>query len=101
MSRESFSVGEIAIWVRPESRYYGERVRISRPLKARRIHDCRRPGSSVVAPCYAIEWLESDHGTPEHGQWLARPQHLRKLPPKQDWVKICSLTDLPREVTCA
>lgn len=26
---------------------------------------------------------------------------LRKRRPPQDWVKLCNLTDVPREVTCA
>lgn len=29
--------------------------------------------------------------------WSAR-YSIRKLPPPQDWVKLCNLTDLPREV---
>lgn len=34
------------------------------------------------------------------GTFLISDQHqLRKLPPKQDWKKLCNLTDVPREVS--
>jgi hypothetical protein len=44
-------------------------------------------------------WICVDYGLPDTVH--SARDSIRKLPrPPQDWVKLCNLTDLPREVTC-
>ena len=88
---ESFSVGEIA-QIKPDviavspgmDVYLGERVAIEGALRFVPGH--RRP--MHVVRCLA-------DGEP----FYACADVLRKIPPPQDWVKLCHLTDVPREVT--
>jgi hypothetical protein len=92
-------MGEIAIFVRPGSPHYGAEVTIVGPLEVRARIDGRDFGRHFDA-CYLIDGPFGP--TPfGQGQWSATPEWLRKRRPPQDWTKLCNLTDLPREVTCA
>lgn len=98
MGNETFSVGEIAVWIREGSPFWGERVRVCSPLW-QSSHADGRTGIARLTWVHTIEWLDSDHGAPRYGScWAAEPFNLRKLPPKQDWDRLCNLTDTPREV---
>jgi len=90
-------MGELAIYIRVGSRYFGDEVRIAGPLRCRRIFDSR-DGRIIEADAYEIDaptsWIGGDPKLP----WCAEPHELRKRRPPQDWVKLCNLTDVPREV---
>lgn len=96
MSNETFKVGEVALYVRPGSPNYGRPLTITGPLQMRPIFD--KGVGHRTAMTYQVE-------SPFFGEcknptgWLAEPQWLRKLPPPQDWVKLCQLDNIPREVT--
>lgn len=86
---ESFSVGEIVLVVgatrHPEN--IGQEMTVVRPYGMRRASDT---GAEFMG--YGIERADGV-------RFAVRPQHIRKRRPPQDWVKLCHLTDLPREVT--
>lgn len=90
---ESFSVGEVAIWVREGSPNYGREVTIAGPLQLVNawqpdgscIYDYRYPMDADFAPV-------SPHGN----GWCAHPDWLKKRRPPQDWVKLCQLDNLPQ-----
>lgn len=56
------------------------------------------PVTSMLIPAnyYVIKANVGLDGTP---YWGCRPDQLRKRRPPQDWMKLCNLTDIPREVT--
>jgi hypothetical protein len=95
---ESFSVGEVATWVREGSPNYGREVTIAGQLEW--VNAFQPDGSREGGYRYQIDapWMP----LAPHGEgWCAKPEWLRKRPPKQDWNSLCHLTDLPREVTHA
>ena len=92
---DSFSVGEIAIlvnqapWVTKPYYSDGTEVSIVQGLSSHQLEDKRFP----ELRCYVI-------ATPDGCEWAAVPEMLRKRRPPQDWMKLCNLTNEPREVTC-
>jgi hypothetical protein len=93
---ESFSVGEIAILQKLECfpEYNGYEVKIIGPLEYRSAWNQLR-NENVWQMGYRCELP----GYPR--KIVVEPYQLRKRRPPQDWSKLCNLTDLPREVTCA
>lgn len=91
---ESFSVGEIALYWRAGSRKDGMQVTVASRLYVQTFRDIPT-GEVRTVPAYDIEGPGLRPGID-----VAQPQFLRKLRPPPDWVKLCHLTDLPREVTC-
>lgn len=93
MSHEKFEVGEIAIaqdWLgMPEVN--GTEVTVIGPLTWK---TCREVSTGRVSTKYRyrVRSFAGDTWSP--------PEKLRKRRPPQDWVKLCRLNDLPREVTC-
>lgn len=76
---QRFEVGDVAIYVRPGSPYYGQEVTITRGLAL------SMPGPDHVTgkednggyPVYGINNLDDDYTA----TWTARPEHLRKKKP--------------------
>lgn len=92
---EKFEVGEIAILqncvLHPE--HNGREVEI---LALPRPHNWLFiDGETILAGSYVTQ----RHGWGGNSTRANPPQYLRKRRPPQDWVKLCNLTDLPREVT--
>jgi hypothetical protein len=91
MSHEKFEVGEIAIAVSPNAHdelgVHGTEVLIEGPLQQRTFTDGLVYWSYLTSSPAKPGW-----------QLRAKPEWLRKRPPKQDWKSICNLTDTPREV---
>lgn len=80
---ETFSVGEIAILNRPESKYHGNEVEILSPLRLSRLWS-----GGTFEICYNHE-VRVDGLTKkaEHGTWAVEPKYLRKKrlpPPRED-----------------
>lgn len=73
-----FSVGEIAIFVRPGSPHYGQEVRILSTLQLRKARDLLT-GKIVKEPLYEIH--RSGAKIPA---LCAHPQDLKKKPPRED-----------------
>lgn len=95
---ESFSVGEIAIWARPLGEGPKGRRGVTIPFGAEVTvvgawmeREIRVADGILIAMCHEIEY--GGH------HWASLKGWLRKRPPKKDWKQLCSLTDLPREVT--
>lgn len=88
----TFKIGEIAIYTRPGSPYNGTEVMIVGPLIPRVGNDHLTGTPYVEYDGYQI--------TPNElpGRYGAKPEWLRKRRPPQDWVKLCNLHDIPREV---
>jgi len=76
---ESFSVGEIAIYVRPDSECYGREIRIVGGLEKREIWD----NGFHEVDCYAVEHPEGRVQSIGAG-WIALPEHLRKRRPPME-----------------
>lgn len=91
---EKFEVGEIAIFSRPNSIFFGIEVSITLPLHNSLTKD-RLDGSIRREDVYGIYAPELGLPPSQIG-WVARPKDLRKRRPPQDWVKLCNLTDIPR-----
>lgn len=97
---QRFEIGEIAIFVgtngdRLESpgcaqTPLGAEVQIVGGYELRKVRTVKGP---VMAERYLCLW----QGT----HYCAKPSWLRKRRPPQDWVRLCSLDSLPREVTHA
>lgn len=89
MANETFSVGEIVV-IQNASKpgFNGMEVTITGGL------GCRYMRHVGPVFCYELSFHDAD-GLP----YLARPHQIRKRRPPQDWVKLCQLDDLPREVT--
>lgn len=89
---ESFKVGEIAIvcgyiqW--PE--FLGTEVEIIGPLDT---YPVRGRGSPQTYLRHGYHVIRSDGRSAVYSPW-----NLRKRRPPQDWVKLCNLRDVPREV---
>lgn len=86
-----FTVGEVAIYWRPTSACHRMECTIMDGLKDR-MWACPTTGETGKAAAYEIEFAGL------LGPWVAEPCELRKRRPPQDWVKLCHLTDIPREV---
>lgn len=94
---ESFSVGEIAIWVglkAGDPRGYGPKtpcgteVLIVQSLQSR-----------YVRTANGIQILNVYEARTCDGITIAAfPHSLRKRRPPQDWVKLCELNDIPRDI---
>jgi hypothetical protein len=99
MKGETFSIGEVALFVREGSRYFGVEVTISEPLAIRRVCD-QRDGARYYAWTYGIEGpFERMAGT--NGKFSTRPQDLRKRRPPQDWQALCNVEAPARELEIA
>jgi len=86
---ESFSVGEIVelVYSRYESRTLPMEVKVVGLPE--QVFD-RIAWVFLMAYSIEVDGVE----------YYALPEQLRKRRPPQDWVKLCNLTDIPREVTC-
>jgi len=81
-----FKVGDLAVYIGTVAKHYGTTCTVTGPLAHRRGLTAR---GRIL---YALSYLTDLHG--ETGLVLAvHPQHLRKPPPKQDWVKLCQLNE--------
>jgi hypothetical protein len=90
-------VGEIAIWARPPGFKLKGAVGVSIPFGAEvpitgawAEREIRTKNGILIAMCHTIDFQGRD--------FAALKGWLRKKPPKQDWQRLCNLTDLPREV---
>jgi hypothetical protein len=82
---KSFSVGEIAIFKSPYvPEHYGEEVVVFS------VGGCPNCGRDPVGR-YEVR-------TQNGRRFCAGAKALHKRRPPQDWVKLCNLTDIPREV---
>lgn len=54
---------------------------------------------TVVEP-YVEEWTGRVYVRVDYSGLLvySQPKCLRKIPPSQDWVKLCELNDIPRDI---
>lgn len=87
---EKFEVGEVAIVHHPENTlgYNGEYVEIT---------DLPQPADYVSSS--GLLTRAGKYTVLFRGKhWSIWPKHLRKRRPPQDWVKLCNLNDIPREV---
>lgn len=83
----AFRLGEIAIFKSTcMTQYYGQEVEIFS------LTGCQNCGRDPAGR-YGIRTQDGRH-------LCAGPKTLHKRRPPQDWVKLCNLTDVPREVTC-
>lgn len=81
MSHETFKVGEIAILtVSGFCGSAGDEVEVR---------------GSVNDPVWGFQWLIRGRGV----ELMCNPTSIRKRRPPQDWVKLCNLIDVPREVS--
>jgi hypothetical protein len=95
LNGETFSIGEVALFVREGSRYYGTEVMVVGPCALRPARD-RKDGALRAVYGYEIDGpFERVAGT--NGKFIAEPHHLRKRRPPQDWQALCNLTDKPVE----
>lgn len=95
---ETFSVGEVALFVREGSDYSGAECTIIGPLSYRFVRD-RKDGATSHKWVYLIDGpFDSIPGT---RGFVAAPENLRKRRPPQDWKTLCNLTDTPREMETA
>lgn len=87
---DRFAVGEVAIYVGPESPWRGFEVTVMGPLTHKRWQG--RDGKMYESDCYHIQipYVNEDF-------LIAEPHELRKKPPPQDWVRICRLSERPVE----
>jgi len=77
---EKFEVGEVAIYVRPGSKSYGQEVTILSPLRLRRLWN--REGTSFrLVEAHEVKFGEQTIGVNGH-PFGAVPEELRKKPPK-------------------
>jgi hypothetical protein len=77
-----FHVGEIAIYVRPGSRFFGQEVRVTRSL----FLNPYKPSEWYGKTCYMIVGLDV-------GEASCLPEHLRKKQQKRDIDQIVSWDD--------
>ena len=91
MSHETFKVGDLVECVKHPDAF---------------VSAWRRVGQQATITClYANETID---GRPLHRlrshvdgkHFLCSERCMRKIPPPQDWVKLCNLTDIPREAVC-
>lgn len=76
---DKFEIGEVAIYVRPGSPYYGCEVMVTGPLELKRSIDLVL-GQEVEAMGYQI-YADSFEIYPGHDRYRSvRPEHLRKKP---------------------
>ena len=89
---ESFSVGDVALFYRPGSRFHLVEVVVTKGLHLSNVYD-HRDGSRFLGHVYGIDAPEF-HGVtlaPGSEGCCASPEQLRKRPPKQDWKQLCNL----------
>ena len=92
---EKFEIGEIAIYVRPGSSYYGEEVTILSGLRP------RKDGMDFVTGEYQIlvNYLVYEISEPAERftgpQRVAKPEWLRKKPKRRECDKIVSWDSMP------
>lgn len=77
----TFEIGEIAIFVNPDSRHFGSDVTVTSALKRMRLWD-NDLGNYRVTEGYELD--APFLGTPPKGQWATEPHNLRKKNPPQD-----------------
>lgn len=86
------------MFVGPNSEHFGKELTVTSPLQERYICD-RQLRRKVWARVYIVEapWMgpPPPNGT---GFWGARPEHLRKRPGKQDWVRLGALDSAPKQL---
>lgn len=90
MANEAFSVGEMATIHMPGTNMHGVECEVIEPARERSwkyfADKSARTGIAYVVRFAGYE------------RFVIRPNLLRKRGPPQDWVKLCHLTNLPREV---
>ncbi len=92
---DKFEKGEVAIYVRPDSPYYGQEVEILSGLET--WHNSNDHVAGV--PCLKATGYRISGLPPRQNGWGARPEHLRKKkPPRREMDQIVSWEDL-REAT--
>lgn len=80
---DTFSVGEIAILNRPESKYHGNEVEILSPLRRSRLWS---NGDYEICACHVVR-VDGLTEKAKHGDWAVEPKYLRKKrppPPRED-----------------
>lgn len=99
MSNEQrFEIGEVAIFVKPGSPSYGAEVVVASPLfLASRVRDGLTDRFSQSVYVYRIEGFPLPPADTGITGWAARPEWLRKRPPKQDWKRLCKLDEVIHE----
>lgn len=97
LSSETFSIGEVAIYWKPESRNHGKEVTILSALKIILLTDSHT-GSKSEALAYNVDvpsdWYAGPFYKPEKG-WSVRPQFLRKKRPPRDDLKLVRWSECP------
>jgi hypothetical protein len=90
--RLTFAIGEVAVLVRPGSVFYGQELTVVSPIIYGPIYESHN-SEAVHGASYKVEapWLPPC--TPGRC-WGARPEHLKKRPPKQDWNSLCHLNSI-------
>lgn len=97
----TFSPGEVAIFVGPDSANYGDELTVVSPLLDLYLFD-RHLMRNVWAKAHMVEAPWMPPPPPDgKGFWAARPEHLRKRPPRQDWEKLAALDRAPTELESA
>lgn len=93
MSVEKFVVGEIAVFVRPGSKYYGTEVTVRSELKLFNCEDRRNPDSPrELCLAYAVAGFFDE---PPRGGWVAPPEYLRKKRPPREDLKVGRWDECP------
>lgn len=98
VERLTFAIGEIAIYVNPDSGFYGNECTVISSLVYGPVRKHPESCEVVGAKAYNISapWLPK---SPRATVWVAMPEHLRKRPPKQDWNSLCNLKEVDNRAT--
>lgn len=81
MNDQYFSIGEIAIYWRPESPYHLVELVICSNLTEHYVYDCVTKADGKALAYEVNGPLE----TPPYGVWVAEPRNLRKKPEGASW----------------
>lgn len=89
---EQFSIGEVAIYCRPGSLYFGAEVTIMSALKEMRLHDAR---TVTTEQALAYE-IDGPFGPFLDGRpWCSRPEWLKKKKPPRRDLEVVRWADCP------
>jgi hypothetical protein len=91
-----FKIGEKALYVREGSKYYGTEVTVMTDLEYLKCND-KLTGESMEAWVYQVDG-PSWGKPPTSAGWSAQQEWLKKIPPKKDWNKICTLDNIPEDI---
>lgn len=84
--------GDLGVYVRPGSLYFGSELTIVGEAKVRYIMDPqgnRRNLLCYVVDCPAMGPTPAGFKTPH---WALPVEYVRRRPPKQDWNNLCNLS---------